>query len=61
MKPEESNLQKQLADARKAEQDALAEFRRWETSYYEQAWAAAIKKVARLEAQQMLRRAAGSA
>jgi hypothetical protein len=51
MKSVESDLQKQLAEARLEEQNALAEFRRWETAYYERAWAKAIEKVKRLEAQ----------
>ena len=61
MKPVQSDLQKQLADARLEEQNALAEYRRWETAYYERAWAKAIEKVNRIEAQQMLKRAARSA
>jgi len=43
-------IQKQLADALMEEQNALAEFRRWQTPYYEKAWAEAIDKVRRLEA-----------
>jgi len=44
------SIQKQLADARLEEQKAMADFRRWETSYYGQVWAEAIEKVKRLEA-----------
>ena len=50
MKRLESDLRKQLADARLAEQNALAEFRLWETPYYEKTWAEALEKVRRLEA-----------
>jgi len=61
MKPVQSDLQKQLDAARLEERNAMAEFRRWETTYYEKAWTKAIQKVARLEAQQMLKRMARSA
>ena len=44
------SLQKQLADARMEEQNAMAEYRRYETLYYDAAWAKAIEKVKRLEA-----------
>lgn len=42
------DLQKQLADAQKEAQNALAEWRRYPNHYYELAWAEAIDKVKRL-------------
>ena len=48
--PPGDNIQWQLANARKEEQNAMAEFRRYETPYYEELWAEAIEKVQRLEA-----------
>jgi hypothetical protein len=50
MEPIESELRKQLAEARLEEQNAMAEFRRWGTPYYEREWAKSIEKVERLEA-----------
>jgi hypothetical protein len=50
MKFADSELQKQLAEAQMEEQNAMAEFRRWGTPYYEKAWAESIDKVERLEA-----------
>lgn len=43
-------IQKQLADTRKEEQEAMAEWRRYSTPYYEAVWNVAIAKVQRLEA-----------
>jgi hypothetical protein len=44
------SIQKQLADARTKEQNALAEFLRYKTSYYDGLWAEAMEEVKRLEA-----------
>jgi hypothetical protein len=46
---DEEPLQKQLVDARAEEQNAMAEFRRYETPYYDKSWAKAIGRVKRLE------------
>jgi hypothetical protein len=48
--PPGHTIQKQLTAARKEEQNAMAEFRRYETPYYEELWAKATEKVQRLEA-----------
>jgi acyl-CoA synthetase (AMP-forming)/AMP-acid ligase II len=54
---ETDNLQKQLADAQKEAQNALAEWRRYPSPYYELAWAEASDKVKRLEARLLKRKA----
>jgi hypothetical protein len=46
---DEEPIQKQLVDAHMEEQNALAEFRRYETPYYDKSWANAIERVKRLE------------
>lgn len=46
----EEQVQKQLADAREEARNALAEWLRYPTPYYEKAWTEAIEKVQRLEA-----------
>ena len=53
----DDQVQKQLADAREEAQNALAEWRRYQTSYYERAWAEALEKVHRLEARLPKRKA----
>jgi len=50
-------IQKQLADARKEAQEALAEWRRYPTPYYETMWKEAIAKFERLEARTPKRKA----
>ena len=55
---DEADLQKQLADAQKEAQDALAEWRSYPNPYYELAWAEAVDKVKRLEASILKRKAA---
>ena len=40
--------QQQLDDARREAQKALAEWRSYETQYYEEAWLGAVAKVRRL-------------
>lgn len=47
---ETDDLQKQLDDARREAQNALAEWRSYPTPYYEAAWNEALDKVQRLEA-----------
>ena len=47
---ETNDLQKQLDDARREAQNALADWRSYETSYYEAAWDEAHAKLQRLEA-----------
>ena len=47
---ETDDPQKQLADAQKEAQNALAEWRRYPSPYYEREWVEAIDKVKRLEA-----------
>ena len=54
---ETDDLQKQLADAQREAQTALAEWRRYPNPYYELAWAEAIDKVRRLEARVLKRKA----
>lgn len=51
-------IQKQLAEAHREAQNALAEWRQYPTSYYELEWAKAIDKVQRLEASIPKRKAA---
>ena len=55
---DEADLQRQLADAQKEAQDAMAEWRRYPVSHYELAWAEAVDKVKRLEARLLKRKAA---
>ena len=47
---DEALLQQQLAEARSEAQNALAEWRSYQTPYYESVWHEAIAKVQRLEA-----------
>ena len=47
---ETDDLQEELADARREARNALAEWRSYETPYYEAAWSEALDKVQRLEA-----------
>jgi hypothetical protein len=47
---ETGDLQKQLDDARREAQNALAEWRSYPTPYYEAEWTSAIAKVRSLEA-----------
>jgi hypothetical protein len=54
---ETDDPQKQLADAQKEAQNALAEWRRYPNPYHELAWAEAIDKVKRLEARLLKRKA----
>lgn len=51
-------IQKQLAEARREAQNALAEWRSYPTPYYEAVWNAAIAKIQRLEARIPKRKAA---
>lgn len=51
-------IQEQLANARSEEDNALAEWRRYPTPYYEAMWNEAIRKVQRLEAKLTKRKAA---
>jgi hypothetical protein len=44
------SIQKQLADARTKEQNAVAEFLRYKTDYYDRLWAEAMEEVKGLEA-----------
>ena len=50
MSDDSESIQKQLANARTKEQNALAEYLRYKTRYYDELWAEASQEVKRLEA-----------